>query len=394
MNRLIRGVLLIAIAPAFFFARPYILPERALEVNVFRVELGEVRETVTSPSSGTVVSAQEATVSAEASARVATIHLREGDQVGDGAVVIELESADAAVEVRAAEAALATRRTALDIAALQAAKAEDDLASAEPLHARGLMAKDQFRVVRTLRDTTRLDVEAARRAVAEAEVAVERARVALERRTIEAPFPGVIRRMLVEVGETVAPGAPCFEIYDHRRIFVRAPLDEVDIPRVSEGLATLIALEPFGDHLFRGALRKIAPGVQTGKELNRTVEVEVDLVEAPAKAAQDASYPSADGPLRVGMSADIEVVTRTRTGVLRVPHYAVHEDEGGRFVYLVADGRIVRRTVTVGLWNWDYAEIASGLLRDDPVVVSLDLEELKPGKPAKIKREVRKVEVD
>jgi hypothetical protein len=132
--------------------------------------------------------------------------------------------------------------------------------------------------------------------------------------------------------------------------------------------------------------------VRTAKELNRTGEVDVDLLDPPAPAP-DGSYPAGEGPLRVGMSADIEAITRTHASVLRVPSYAVHENDVEKYVFLVDNGKIARRTVQTGLSNWDFAEITAGLSEGEAVVVSLDLKDLAPGKPATVAREAKKPEV-
>jgi HlyD family secretion protein len=393
MKAVIRILLLALLGGAAVVARPYVFPEKALAVEVYRATRGEVRETVTSPSSGTIVSRRQAVVAAEATGRVARVLLDRGDRAAEGAPVVLLDERDAEVEVRAAEAALATRRTALEAAQLRLEKAEADHAANEPLFGRRLISEDQWRLQRTTRDTARADVESARCAVAEAEVAVERTRVALAKRRVAAPFSGMIRRKLVEAGEHVVVGQPVFEIYDDASLFVRAPIDEVDLPKIRPGLAVDVALEPFGDRLFPGVLRTIEPGVATAKELNRTGEVEVDLKEVPAPAA-DGSYPAGLGPIRVGMSADVEVVVRTRADSLRVPAFAVHKDDETRFLYLVLGGRIERRVVRIGLENWDHAEVLEGISLGDAVVVSLDLKDLAPGRAATIAKEVRRIEVE
>ncbi len=397
-KRILKPILLVALAGGLVAAYPVVFPEKALEVEIFRAAQGEVRETVTSPNSGTVVSRLEAVVAAEANGRVARVVHRHGERVEAGRPVVLLEDADAVVEVRAAEALRATRQTAIEIAEVRAKKAEEDLASAEPIWKQKLMSEEQFRVWRTLRDTARGDVEAARRLLAEATVAVERAQVALAKRRVVAPFTGTIRRKLVEAGEHVIVGTPCFEMFDHTDIFVRAPIDEVDIPKIQVGFPVDIALEPFADRLFKGEVRDIEPGVRTAKELNRTGEVEVEILDTAltADASGGSVYPVPPGaPLRVGMSADIEIITRTSKDGLRVPAYAVHEDDVERFVYLVSPvSRVERRVVTLGLSNYDYAEIASGLQAGEAVVVSLDLKDLAPGKLAKIKREVLRASAD
>ena len=402
-----------------------LLPERPLEVKVFRVVRGPVRETVSTPSAGTVVSVHEAVVAAEAAGRVARFHFREGDRVAESSAVVTLEERDASVEVKAAEAAVARQRALVEEAVLRERKAQWDFDRVDSLYKRNLVPEDQFEAARVALEVARVAVETARRALAEGEVAVERARVALAKRRVLAPFTGVIRKRRVEVGEYVLPGTPCFEIYDDTNLFVRAPIDEVDVPRLEAGQTVEVTLESFRDSPIRGRVRLVDPGVRTAQDLNRTGEIEVDLLEVPAPNAsavpassrsetQDGrapppappgvgfvavqasdGCPSALGPLRVGMSADLEVIVRVKEGCLRIPAYAVHEDEQiGRFAFLVEAGRIARRTIRVGLQNWDYAEVLEGLAPGDAVVVSLDLEGLEAGRAARIAGEVTKVTAD
>jgi len=91
---------------------------------------------------------------------------------------------------------------------------------------------------------------------------------------------------------------------------------------------------------------------------NRTVEIEVKF--------DDAEFATT---LLPGTSADVEVVLETHTEVLRIPTSALLENQR---VLVPEDGRLRERAVEIGLRNWNYAEIKSGLNEGEQVVTSLD----------------------
>ncbi len=397
------GVLVLIVA-AFVVARPYLFPAKPVEVEVEPVAKGVVRETVSSPSAGTVHAHREAVVAAEASGRIATVHRDQEDRVAALAPVVSLDDAEAKVELHAAQAALATRQSARDQADVALAKAKQDLARAESLVSQKLVALESWQAADTAKKLAEGALDVAGLQVAEAKVAIDRSTVQIGKRHILAPFAGVIRWRHVEVGEHVTVGKPCFEIYDDSRLFVRAPIDEVDLPKIEIGDDTDVSLEQFPDRVFRGKVRKIAPAVRMSQELNRVGELEVDLAELPGAGngngngkvenenaneetgtgtgtERNGSYPPGEGPIRPGSSADIEVVVDIRSDVIRVPSYAVHEERDRKafFVYVVEGDRAVKRPVEVGVWNWDYTEVRSGLREGDPLIVSIDVEGLEDG---------------
>ena len=72
-------------------------------------------------------------------------------------------------------------------------------------------------------------------------------------------------------------------------------------------------------------------------------------------------------------------MTGRKEDALQVPSAAVMEREAKKFVYVVKDGKAVRRDVATGISNWERTEIVSGLAPGDAVVTSLEIQNLKPG---------------
>jgi HlyD family secretion protein len=96
----------------------------------------------------------------------------------------------------------------------------------------------------------------------------------------------------------------------------------------------------------------------------RTVEIEVEIDDPQGNN------------LLPGYSADVEVILATRENVLRVPTQVVIDRS---WVYVLEDGVLHERAIEIGVANWDYSEIVSGLSEDEVVVLSVDREGVEDG---------------
>jgi HlyD family secretion protein len=205
---------------------------------------------------------------------------------------------------------------------------------------------------------------------------VDAAQASLERTLLRAPFAGTIAEINGELGEFVTPSPvgiptpPAVDVVDTSCIYVTAPIDEVDAPRIRAGMPARVSLDAFRGRVFPAHVRRVAPYVLDLEKQARTVEVEAELEH------------TSDVELLPGYSADVEVVLDERDDVLRVPTRAVIERKR---VYLFEpkEQRVVLRDIKLGLGNWEYTEVLEGLQAGDQVVTSVDREGLKDGVAAK-----------
>ncbi len=362
----VAGIVALLVALRLTVFRPAPVP-----VTVFPAETGRVEETVVNSRAGTVKAGRRATLSAELGGRVAALPARKGKRVRAGEILLKVADGDYRAQLALQESVLVSAKAAEREACHAAAQAVRDLARNESLAKEQIVSEDILDRLRTARDTTAAACDAAKARVGQAEAAVEAARVTLEKTILRAPFDGVIADVTTEVGEWIMPAPPglpipaVLEILDLASIYVSAPLDEVDVGKVTAGLPVRITFDAYPGRSFPGRVTRVAPFVLDVKEQNRTFDVEAVLDDAAFAAG-----------LKPGLSADVTVVLRTREGVLRIPGYALLE---GDHVLLLKDGRLRRAAVKAGLKNWDFVEIAGGLSTGDAVVVSLDRPEVKEG---------------
>jgi HlyD family secretion protein len=377
-----RGAWVAAIVLAIVTLRLTVLRPSPLPVSVFRVSSGRVEETVTNSKAGTVRSRRRATLSSEVGGRVTALPAGKGTRVRRGDVLMRVASGDYRAQAAAQEGALAAARAAHAESCRAAELAERDLARNRELARERLVSAEILDQLQTRRDGAAAACEASRARVAQAQAALEVARVNLEKTVLRAPFDGVVAEITTEVGEWITPSPPGLPIppvivlLDDRAIFVSAPMDEVDVGKVSAGQPVRITMEAFPDRSFPGRVTRVAPYVAEALEQNRTFEIETEF--------DDAAFARRLAP---GSSADVEVIREVRERALRIPSDAVME---GSRVLVVRDGRLVSRPVRTGLKNWQFAEIVEGLAAGDAVVVSLERAGVREGARVSVEAETTK----
>lgn len=213
------------------------------------------------------VARNESRLGAEIAARIAAIPVEVGQTVPRGAVVVQLDDADARLAVAQAEAALNSARARLALADSQLARARDlqkqDFISTEALAQR----ETETAVVRA--------------EVATAEATLRSAQRMLEKAIVRAPFTGVVMSRPGQVGEIAQPGASLVVLKDAAPPEVTSPIPA----ELAAGLGPQVAFEfvaPGARYPLR--LLRISPAVQAA---TRTREARLAFAgEAPPAGSE------------------------------------------------------------------------------------------------------------
>jgi HlyD family secretion protein len=376
-NKWLRRILILIVIVAIVVTlRLTVFRPEPVPVTVFRVEPGRVEEIVTNSKAGTVKTRRRAALSTQIGGLVADLPVREGDRVEAGEVVLRIADEDYRATLALRRRALETAEFARNEACTNAEQAERDLTRTLRLAEQQIVSEELLDQAQSRRDAAHAACEGARARVLEADAARELARVELAKTVLRAPFPGVVSELSTELGEYITPSPPglpippVIEILDNESIYISAPLDEVDVGRVTAGPPVRVTLDAYPGRSFDGRVVRVAPFVLDLEEQNRTFEIEVEL--------DDADFAR---ELLPGTSADVEVILDSVDDVLRIPSYALIE---GKRVLLFNDGTLKSVEVETGLQNWQFAEIRGGLQRGEAVVVSLDRLEVQEGALAEI----------
>jgi HlyD family secretion protein len=362
------GVAAVAVAVALWVGRP-----KPITVDTAEVTRGNVVQAVTNTRAGTVKACQRAKLAPQTGGQIARLPVKKGDHVEKGQVLLELWNADLRADLNLTERDAEASRALRDQACISARVARQESNRLVSLVERKLVSTELAERAAGEAESKEAACRAAAKQIQVSEARADAARARLERTMLRAPFAGTVAEINGEVGEFVTPSPvgiptpPAVDVVDSSCIYITAPIDEVDAPRVREGMAARVTLDAFKDRSFKAHVRRVAPYVLEAEKQARTVEVEAEIDERD------------DAALLPGYSADLEVIIAERPDVLRVPTRALVE---GNRVYVLEDGRIRQRTVETGIGNWEYTEVTKGLEAGDRVVVSIDREGLEDGAPA------------
>jgi len=367
-----------------FALRRTVFAPKPLEVKVAAVARGRVESTITNSRAGTIKARRRAQISPEVGGRAIEIPHREGEMVKAGDVLLRLDDrvlqAQLGVARRELQASEAQRRQTC----AGAERSRRELARQRKLAAEGIISTDALDAVASAVQAGDAGCSAAQAGIEHSRATIELAQRQDSQMVIHAPFDGIVANISIELGEYTTPSPPglpippVIDLIDPASIYVSAPMDEADSARIQPGQPVRITVDSYPGRSFPGRVRRLAPYVLDREEQNRTIEIEADFVDLPTSPA----------PLRLlpGTSADVEVILEVRDSVLRVPTPALLE---GNRVLLVHDGHLVERQLTIGLKNWDWTEVRSGLAPGDRVVTTLDSPDIKAGAAVRIAREAK-----
>jgi HlyD family secretion protein len=119
-----------------------------------------------------------------------------------------------------------------------------------------------------------------------------------------------------------------------------------------------VTLETWPDRELEGKVTAIAPKAQTGSSIvNYEVHISLDV---------------GDLPVRVGMTADADLITSRREDVLLVANKAItaDRDTGTYYVYRKEGDTVKQVEISIGLRDKDHTEITAGLSKGDELVLN------------------------
>ncbi|MCL2524934.1 MAG: efflux RND transporter periplasmic adaptor subunit [Betaproteobacteria bacterium] len=369
-----RRTALIALAAAllavvlFWSTRP-----QPIAVALQEVTPGRVEATLTNTRAGSIEACLHTKLSPIMGGRIDYLGVKEGDTVKKGQLLLKLWNDDQQANTALAEAQVVVAAKRTDEVCIAAANAEREARRQAELRARGFVSSSAEENARTDAEVRHAACHTARADVAQAEARLKATRTEQGRVALYAPFDGIVAKIVGELGEYSTPSPPgvmtppAIELFDASCLYVTAPMDEVDAPKIAVGQTARISLDALPGQHFTGVVRRVAPYVLAVEKQARTVDVELDFAD-----------PAALGRLLVGYSTDVEIILESRDNVLRIPTAAIRE--GGRvLVYDAASGTLAERTIRTGLANWEYSEVLEGLSAGERIATAQEKDGIKAG---------------
>jgi len=367
----LRLVVFVLIGAALAYAGWRFTRPQPPEVELATIARGPVEATVVNTRAGTVKACRRAKLAPVAGGQIVKLWVKEGDRVKAGQPLLELWNHDLAAQRELATRQLTTSEERRREACILADNARRDADRTQQLATRGFVSPQGGENARAEARARQASCDALAADVKRAQAQIRVTQAGLERTTLTAPFDGIVAQVTGEVGEVTTPSPPgiptppAVDLIDDSCLYVSAPMDEVDAPKLKAGQPARITLDALPGQTYTGRVRRIAPYVTEVEKQARTVDVEVDFDTPPKEI------------LLVGYSADVEAIIERRADVLRVPTQAIQQD--GTVLVLGRDDKLEARSLKTGLANWAFTEIVSGLDAGDRVLLSFDQEDVKAG---------------
>lgn len=288
--------------------------------------------------SGRTAAQSEVNITSAVSERVRAVAVSEGDLVGVGDLLVELDgSRQQLVTVQAL--------AALDAAIVARQESEDN---ADRTRALGSTASD---VARKAADRA---LERARNEVDRLTAAFEQAQRGLDDYRIIAPIPGTILKRSVEPGDLVDPTRVLMRLADQTRIRVEVEIDETYSNHIRIGQSVDLQL---------AGREEVYPGRVS------FVGAEVDLLTGSLRVLIDFDTPPV---VQIGLTAVANIQVDRADEALTVPRTALLADATGPAVFVLRDGRAVKTPIAFIDWPADRVQVTRGLGAGDVILLLPD----------------------
>lgn len=336
-------------------------------VEVMRAQSREVVELVI--ASGKLRPVRQSELGAEVSGVIERVMVDYGDTVEKGQALIVLRREDAEQEVVRARRAVETARQELQKASLKAYpedlnRAEAELARAtaacrqaqadfertNSLYEKKVASRNEFdqsqsvldqaraaeRVAResleSLRQQPRAeDVEIVAARLREREVEQAKAERELARRTMTAPWGGVVLKRMAEPGQSVVPGAALLTLAQTAETEIYVETDENNLGRLKVGQPATIIAPSYRQQPFQALVTQIGPGVDYDRGV---VGLRLKPLALPDYA-------------RMNMTVDVNIEVGRIASAPSLPVSSLVEKDGKSRIYTLSNGQIGLRDVQV-----------------------------------------------
>ena len=287
-------------------------------VQVDDVTLGDISSTVRAPAK--VQPETLVKLSANVPGEVVRLAVKEGDHVRKGQFLLQLDPAQYTAQLHQSQAALDGARSSLKLSQVAFDRSEALLKRKESLFEKKLVSPEEIEIARTDHNTDKARVDVNTEEVTRAMAEVQSAQDNLKKTLFHAPIDGTVTQLNVERGEIVMvgtmnnPGTVVLSVADLSRMKAEADVDETDVASVRLGQTATIKVDALPDTTLTGRVVEIA---------NSPKISELGTQEQQTNFVVDVMIENPPPTLRPGMTADVEIKTATKTGVLHVPIQAV-----------------------------------------------------------------------
>lgn len=328
-----------------------------VKVKVEKVIIGDLIKRVS--AYGNADAQRIVKIAPQTSGKVVKLFVKEGDKVKKGALLFKLDDEDAELQLKKAKNDEIVAYSTFLIREMDYDGQSDDRSSkVEQAKKRldeakknldsGLISRKEYEQIKYSSELTmeaasvnRGEVVKSSTGLTGARLSLEAAELEMKKRTVTAPFDGVITDIKIVEGKNVNSAEESMTIVDYKNIQIAAEVLENEIPALKTGRKVTIDFIAIPGKVYQGSISAISPLINSEK---KTGKVYINI-------------PNPDLQIRPGMYARVRLDAHIFNGRLLVPRSAVLERDGKRLVFIVKNGRAQWEYIRTGLENEEYIEI-------------------------------------
>lgn len=321
-----------------------------------------------------VVALNKATIQPEVGGQVAQFTVKVGDTVQAGQVVAILDTSSLQAQLSSLQAKLNEAQTSSysTTTTTPAAVSSGQLAQAQSMLSAGIITQKEYDRIasRASAQTTTVASSGGVSNIAGIEAAMSKIQADLANAQIKSPIAGVVTTIYNEDRKVAIQGRPFMLISQATPVVASLSLPQA----VAKVLATPEAKQTIKVHLVVGDTT--IPGELT--------YVDTSAADGTPAVLVKATFDNSQGLIKTGEFYPLFIGSDAVAPILSIPEQAIHENDDGKFVYVVTkDNTVDVRVVSVGEATNGYAPVLSGISEGEGVITSSGTYEL--GQSVKVK---------
>jgi RND family efflux transporter MFP subunit len=338
-------------------------------------------------ASGYVTPRRRSTIAAKITGRVTEIYAEEGMHVQAGQVLAKLDCAEADSRLTSARADRDATQATIEDLQVNLVNAERELKRSQELQASGVQSVQALDLARTTADSLKARLALAREQVRAADAKISVAEQDVVNCTVRAPYEGIVVSKDAQRGEMVSPISAgggftrtgIATVVDMKSLEIEVDVNESYIARVKPDQKVIATLDAYPDWQIPCHVRTVIP---TADRQKATVKVRISFDQLDPRILPDMG-------VKVAFLGDEQPKPNAEGKVpqanVAIPRGAVRQEDGKSIVFLVRDGRLERRAVTLGMEQGDDVAVLAGVSQGDTLVVK-GPESLRDGESVEIKK--------
>ena len=326
-------------------------------------------------ASGYITPRRRATIAAKITGRVTGVFFDEGTRVAEGQLLATLDDADVKRSLDSAKADRDASQAAIADYEVQLKNAQIELRRAEQLKAAGVQTQEALDNAITAVDSLKAKIALAKQQVVASDARIAVAQQAVDNCTIRAPFAGIVVSKDAQVGEMVSPNSAgggftrtgIATIVDMHSNEIEVDVNESYIARVENGQLVTATLDAYPDKQIPSKVRTVIP---TADRQKATVKVRITIIDL-----EKYNFILPDMGVKVAFLDNEQPAAKDKgkekgpQAVAFIPKGAVRSDSNTSYVFLIRDGKVERRAVSVGQERGTDVAVIAGVLPGDSLVV-------------------------